>query len=548
MLVYEKVNHWIAKNIKMFLKFLLLMSWSIFKKFFVYLHPLKVSLDTSKIAFKDNFFQIMQSKIVRAFNDMEALEAGNITNPDEKRMVGHYWLRNFQLAPKKNINTLLHDNWLKVRAFADKILNQEIQGSHGPFKYLLCIGIGGSALGPQLLSDALDRKPKGLRALFIDNTDPDGIFRVLKKIHKHLGQTLVLVTSKSGGTPEPRNGLIEIRAAFAKQNIPFHQHAVAITCEGSLLDMEAQQEHWLARFPMWDWIGGRTSLFSNVGLVPAALQNIDISALIQGATEMDILTRNTEVLNNPAMMLALAWYACTEGTGKRNMVVLPYKDALILFPRYLQQLVMESLGKKLANDGRRVFQGLTVYGNKGSTDQHAYVQQLRDGLDDAFVVFIEVQVPCNPSNVHVEPGLNSGDFLEGFLLGTRAALAEVERPSITLTLKHLNAQSLGALVALFERAVGFYASFVRINAYNQPGVEAGKKAAVKFLNLQKRILNFLIDHTGEYFSAESLAQALNLNEDTESIFKLLEYLAANKKIFRNKLLPLTQSTYCLRKK
>lgn len=524
------------------------MSWDAFKRYFIYLHQLKISLDTSKVMFKDHFFQTMQSKIVRAFNEMDALESGGLANPDEKRMVGHYWLRNFQLAPKQTLNILLHDNWLKIHAFADKIINQEIQGQTGPFKTLLCIGIGGSALGPQLLSDALDRKPKGLHAIFIDNTDPDGIARVLKKINKHLGQTLVLTTSKSGGTPEPRNGLMEVRAAFEKQGIPFNKHAIAITCEGSQLDELAKKEEWLARFPMWDWVGGRTSLFSNVGLLPAALQNIDISAMVQGATEMDILTRNTEVFTNPAMMLALAWYACTEGCGKRNMVVLPYKDALVLFPKYLQQLIMESLGKKSTLDNRTVYQGISVYGNKGSTDQHAYVQQLRDGLDDSFVTFIEVQVAKNNSNVHVEPGLTSGDFLEGFLLGTRAALAEVERPSITLTLKHLNAQSLGALVALFERAVGFYASFIRINAYHQPGVEAGKKAASQFLEIQLRILAFLKENKGHNFNTEAIAQALGMEDRKEDVFKILEYLAANKRIFRNKLLPLTQSTYSLRKK
>lgn len=524
------------------------MSWENFKKYFVYLHPLKVSLDTSKVKFKDNFFQSMQSKIVRAFNEMEALEMGHLSNPDEKRMVGHYWLRNFQLAPKQAINIALHDNWLKVRAFADKVINQELQGSSGPFKTLLCIGIGGSALGPQLLSEALDRKPKGLHAVFIDNTDPDGIHRVLKKLNKHLGQTLVLTTSKSGGTPEPRNGLMEVRAAFEKQKLPFNKHAVAITCAGSELDQLAQKEEWLARFPMWDWVGGRTSLFSNVGLVPSALQNIDISSMVQGATEMDILTRNTEVLNNPAMMLALSWYVCTEGSGKKNMVVLPYKDSLALFPKYLQQLVMESLGKKFSLDGRKVFQGLTVYGNKGSTDQHAYVQQLRDGLDDSFVTFIEVQTSRNASQVKVEGNLTSGDFLEGFFLGTREALTEVNRPSITLTMKHLNAQSLGALIALFERAVGFYASFVRINAYHQPGVEAGKKAAKKFLELQQQIVKFLSEHAGHYFSSEEVAEALKVSDNVESVFKLLEYLAANKRIGRNKLLPLTQSTYCIRKK
>ena len=257
------------------------MSWDTFKQYFIYLHQLKMSLDTSKVAFKDSFFHSMQSKIVRAFNEMDALERGTIANPDEKRMVGHYWLRNFQLAPKQDINILLHDNWLKIHTFADKVLNHEIKGSSGPFKTLLCIGIGGSALGPQLLSDALDRKPKGLRPIFIDNTDPDGIARVLKKLNKHLGQTLVLVTSKSGGTPEPRNGLMEVRAAFEKQKVPFAQHAVAITCEGSKLDELAKKEEWLARFPMWDWVGGRTSLFSNVGLLPAALQHIDYCQILK---------------------------------------------------------------------------------------------------------------------------------------------------------------------------------------------------------------------------------------------------------------------------
>ena len=524
------------------------MDWQAFKQHFIYLHQLKVSLDTSKVFFKENFFHNMQSKIVRAFNEMDALERGTLANPDEKRMVGHYWLRNFQLAPKQDINIILHDNWLKLRSFSEKILHQEIQGSHGPFRNLLCIGIGGSALGPQLLSEALERKPKGLRPIFIDNTDPDGIARVLKKLSKHLGQTLVLVTSKSGSTPEPRNGLVEVQAAFLKQKIDFSKHAIAITCEGSKLDEQAKKEAWLARFPMWDWVGGRTSLFSNVGLLPAALQNFDISAMVQGATEMDILTRNTEIFRNPAMMLALSWYACTEGCGKRNMVVLPYKDALSLFPKYLQQLIMESLGKKLSSDGRSVYQGITVYGNKGSTDQHAYVQQLRDGLDDAFVNFIEVQVSHNNSGVQVEPGFLTSDFLEGFLLGTRSALAEVQRPSITITLKHLNEQSLGALIALFERAVGFYASFIHINAYNQPGVEAGKKAASHFLDIQKQILTYLENNRGHSFSVEEIANALSLSEQTENVFKLLEYLAANKRIFRNKSLPLTQSTYLLRKK
>ena len=506
-----------------------------------------MSLDTSKVFLKDSFFNAMNSKIVSAFNEMDALEKGAVANVDEKRMVGHYWLRNFSLAPNQNISLLLHDNWLKIKTFAEKIIQRELVGSTGSFKNVLCIGIGGSALGPQFVSNAIGRGYRGLKIFFIDNTDPDGMQRVLKRISKQLGQTLVIVTSKSGGTPEPRNALIETKAMFERKKVSFCSQAVAITCEGSALDKQAKNENWLSRFYMWDWVGGRTSLFSNVGLLPSALQNINIGALVQGATEMDILTRNTEVLSNPAMMLALSWYYCAKA-GKKNMVVLPYKDDLCLLPKYLQQLIMESLGKKLSKNGSIVHEGLTVYGNKGSTDQHAYVQQLRDGLDDSFVTFIEVLRPKHSSAVTVEEELTSADFLEGFMLGTRQALAEVNRPSITITMKHLNEQSIGALIALFERAVGYYASFVDINAYNQPGVEAGKKAASKFLLIKKQVLSFFVENIGETFSISEVANGIGMKNNQEDVFKILEYLAANRKIFRNKILPLTKSTYTLKKK
>jgi glucose-6-phosphate isomerase len=169
---------------------------------------------------------------------------------------------------------------------------------------------------------------------------------------------------------------------------------------------------------------------------------------------------------------------------------------------------------------------------------------LRDGLEDAVVTFIEVQKSNRPSSVEVEPGLTSGDFLEGFFLGTRAALSDVQRPSITITLKELNERSLGALVALFERAVGFYASFIHINAYHQPGVEAGKKAAKRYLELQKSLLAYLSEHRAKTFSVEALGNAQK-HSDAEDVFKILEYLAANERIVRHTASPLTQSTYGL---
>src|SRR5262249_48007618 len=147
---------------------------------------------------------------------------------------------------------------------------------------------------------------------------------------------------------------------------------------------------FLARFPMWDWVGGRTSELSAVGLLPAALQGIDIDAMLEGARACDAVTRVHDTRKNPAAVMALCWYWSGHGKGEKDMVILPYKDRLELFSRYLQQLVMESLGKEKDLAGNVVNQGIAVYGNKGSTDQHAYVQQLRDGRLNFFVTFIEV--------------------------------------------------------------------------------------------------------------------------------------------------------------
>jgi glucose-6-phosphate isomerase len=122
---------------------------------------------------------------------------------------------------------------------------------------------------------------------------------------------------------------------------------------------------------------------------------------------------------NPAALLALAWYYSGNGKGEKDMVMLPYKDSLLLFSRYLQQLVMESLGKEKDLDGNVVHQGIAVYGNKGSTDQHAYVQQLREGVPNFFVTFIEVLKDRDGDSIEVEPDATSGDFLNGFLQGTR---------------------------------------------------------------------------------------------------------------------------------
>jgi len=289
------------------------------------------------------------------------------------------------------------------------------------------------------------------------------------------------------------------------------------------LDRQAQDNSWLARFPMFDWIGGRTSVMSAVGLLPMALEGFDIDNFLAGAAAMDKRTRAPDATQNAAMLLALTWRYATDGKGAKDMVILPYKDRLALFAKYLQQLVMESLGKEKDLDGNIAHQGITVYGNKGSTDQHAYVQQLRDGVLNFFITFIEVRKDRRGERFDVEDGITSGDYLEGFLRGTRSALYESGRESITISIPEVNAFNLGMLIALYERAVGFYGSLVNINAYDQPGVEAGKKAATKLLQLQKQVSEKLLPGRGQ--TAEEIARSIDA--DPEDVFHVLRHLASN---------------------
>ncbi len=500
------------------------MSWTDFTSAHIRHPELGISLDLSLMGLPAGQLEACAPLVERAFADMGALEAGKIANPDENRMVGHYWLRDASLAPTPELQGAITAPLIALKAFAEQVHNGGVRPpGGGRFEQLLVIGIGGSALGPQLVADALGHTAR-LPVHFLDNTDPEGIDHALARLDRiGLGKTLVIVISKSGGTPETRNGMLETRAAYKQAGLHFGSHAVAVTGSGSKLDQYAEKHRFITRFPMEDWVGGRTSLFSTVGLVPAALQGIDIEAMLAGAAAMDAETRKTgDPAANAALRLALAWHHATGGRGERDMVVLPYKDSLALFPKYLQQLVMESLGKALDLDGKTVHQGITVYGNKGSTDQHAYVQQLRDGVDNFFATFVEVRKGRSKPGIEVEPGVTSADYLQGFLRGTRKALHESGRRSLTISIPEVGPFQLGMLIALFERAVSFYASLVNINAYHQPGVEAGKKAAGLFLDLLNHVRGRL---TAESKNAAQIA--FECDADPEDAYHCLVHLAAN---------------------
>lgn len=503
--------------------------WQRYQNWLYFHEGLGLYLDISRIGFDDAFVESLQPKFDKAFADMAQLEKGAIANPDENRMVGHYWLRNPDLAPTPELTQEIVQTLEQIEAFAEKVQTGAIHPPRASrFTDIISIGIGGSALGPQFVAEALAPDFPPVKIHFIDNNDPAGIDRVINHLRNNLASTLVLVISKSGGTPEPRNGMIEVKKAYAGHNLEFAQYAVAITSVDSNLDKLAKDEGWLARFPMYDWVGGRTSEMSAVGLVPAALQGIDVRAILDGAKEMDDATRVPDVKNNPAALLALSWYFAGNGKGEKDMVVLPYKDSLFLFSRYLQQLVMESLGKEKDLDGKVVHQGIAVYGNKGSTDQHAYVQQLREGVANFFATFVEVLEDRQGPSTEIDPGVTSGDYLSGFLQGTRQALYENHRDSITVTIPQVNPRTVGALIALYERAVGLYASLVNVNAYHQPGVEAGKKAAASILDLQTRVVAVLQKEKAP-ISLEQLAEKAGASEQVEAIYKILRHIHANQR-------------------
>ena len=482
-----------------------------------------VELDLCLSGMSEADVQALQAPLARALAAMKSIEGGALANADEKRQVGHFWLRAPGLAPSPDIEQVIVKTIAAIGSFTESIHSGKLAPPEGgAFTKVVLCGIGGSALGPMLLADAFGGPDAPMSLCVLDNTDPEGIDRELAELGT-LQDALVIVISKSGGTMETRNGMLEIDRACRNQGLSFAPRAVAVTMPGSALHQRAEKEGWLATFPMWDWVGGRSSILSAVGLLPGALLGMDIRAFLAGAAAMDDATRRADVWQNPAAMLAAYWHHEGKGRGERAMVVLPYKDRLLLLSRYLQQLVMESLGKEHDRQGRVVNQGIAVYGNKGSTDQHAYVQQLRDGRHDFFALFVRVLQDRAAGHFEVEPGATSGDFLDGFWQGTRSALFEKGRTSATLCCQQLDERVLGALIALFERTVAIYAELVDINAFHQPGVEAGKRAAAKVLALQQQLLAALAAAPQDV-----KALAAKVSADPADCWPILQHLAANR--------------------
>ena len=482
-------------------------------------------MDWSGMGLDGDFLGTMAGKIAEAQAGMKDLEGGAIANPDEGRMVGHYWLRAPGLAPTAELRKEIEDCVSKIKGFVSRVHRGQVKTEKGDtFRHVIVGGIGGSSLGPMFVADALDRPEDKMDLYFMDNTDPAGMDKVFQAVKADLDAALTIIISKSGGTIETRNCMVEAKAFYEANGLDFARHAVCVTGVGSKLDGVAVAEGWIDRFPMWDWVGGRTSVMSAVGLLPLALKGVDIDGFLAGAADCDSLGRSEDVYDNPALLLALSWYRCSGGQGGTTQVVLPYKDSLTLFAKYLQQLIMESLGKEFDLDGKEVHQGLAVMGNKGTSDQHSYVQQLVAGPSNIFVTFVQVLADRAGTSMEVGEGSTSGDYLNAFMLGSKRALEDHGKRTLVITVPAVDAYHVGQLIAVFERAVSLYAIMIHINAYHQPAVEFGKKAAGGLIELKNRAAAALLEGKKAMTAGELAAQ---LGADESDVFRLMLHLCSN---------------------
>ncbi len=475
--------------------------------------------------FSDADIEAFAKKMGSVHEEMLKIERGEIKNPDENRKVTHFTDRSVYTGSEE---------YLDVENFAEQIRTGKIVGSTGKkFEAAFINGIGGSALGPQLIQMAIngpywneksDAQRNGyLKIYFLDNTDTAGLADALQVVD--LEKTLVVNISKSGGTQETKNNMKACMDFYAAAGLDFAKHACAITMKDSELDQLSRGSKWLKVFEMADSIGGRTSETSIVGHLPAALAGIRFKDLLAGACHMDRLTGNAQLTHNPAYMLSTMWYLAGNGKGDKNMVIVPYSDRLILMSRYLQQLVMESLGKEKDLDGKTVHQGLNVFGNKGGTDAHAFIQQLNDGRNDFFVTFIEVLEDALPAPI--SKGIAMGDYLHGFLTGLSNALRGKGRQVIELRINRVDEYNVGMLIALYERAVAAYAELIHINAFHQPGVQAYKlasKGVIKLLTDSENTFAELAPLTG---TAAEIAAKTNLSAQEYELEGILAKLSAN---------------------
>lgn len=370
----------------------------------------------------------------------------------------------------------------------DRKLIREIQAfarrqKKNGWKELVVLGIGGSALGLRAIAEALlSSFDTGMHLHVVDNIDPV----VVGELFRHLDwkRTLFIVISKSGTTVEPMAMLALARERLQKK-FPkdWQKHLAFVTDPNQGLLREIADQEGIATFDVPERVGGRFSVLSAVGLLPAALAGVNILGLMEGARAMREEIRKSKGLQNPALALAAAQFLLDRKQGKSMTVMMPYSNALFRFSDWYRQLLAESLGKN-SKTGPTPIQAL------GTTDQHSQLQLYQEGPNNKWFIFLKVLRPVAdlrlgknafPGEMKFLNGKTMGEILNAAHAGTTQSLARAGRPNVTVEMQEVTANRLGALFMLFEIQVALLGLFYRVNAFDQPGVEASKNITRKIL-------------------------------------------------------------------
>jgi glucose-6-phosphate isomerase len=351
----------------------------------------------------------------------------------------------------------------KASVLAVKHLAEKLKGK---FDDVVVLGIGGSALGITCLRDALKGpfwnmnkkagQAGGMRLFVLDNLD------LVEEVEKavDVDRTLFVVISKSGGTIETMSMYQYFRKKVSKENFVF------ITGEkGALREMGEELKVPILDIP--ENVGGRFSVLSTVGLFPAEMLGIDIEMLLEGAEDMLDVFYETEFDMNLPFQIATVQYLMEWKHGVPMTVMMPYSTRLWTFADWYRQLLAESIGK----DGK----GITPVRALGVTDQHSQLQLYNEGPTDKLIFFIEVE----------KLGIHFETLMDAEKEATEKALKQYKKPNLTLRIDEIDARNLGRLFMLFECSVAFLGEYYRINAFDQPGVELGKKLTKEILSKLK---------------------------------------------------------------
>jgi glucose-6-phosphate isomerase len=431
------------------------------------------------------------------FTKMQQMQAGEVMNyiqgyPSENRAVLHTATRDFFEKPieaksAKDATQLALKEIEKLKTFIKKI------DQDNRFTDIVTVGIGGSDLGPRAHYIALEHlQKKGRKAHFICNVDPDDAAMALKGLD--LSKTMVLVISKTGTTLETITNEALVREHFKKANLDPAKHFVSVSMPGSPLD---DTKKYLACFHIWDWIGGRYSTTSMVGgvLLSFAFGFEVYWELLRGANAMDKAVFNKEMEHNLPLLSAVLGIWNRNFLNYPTLAIIPYSQALLRFPAHIQQLDMESHGKRIDQQGNPVnFEtGPIIWGEPGTNGQHSFFQLIHQGTT---VVPLEL-VGYKESQFQedlVLQGTTSQQKLLSNLFAQMLALATGEksdnpnktfpgnRPTHLLMAKKLTPYTLGTLLAFFEHKIAFQGFIWDINSFDQEGVQLGKVLANKIIS------------------------------------------------------------------